>query len=270
MINIHDPNQDLTPTKVDAFGGEYDSEITTIYGVISEASQSGHPGDDYTTHIFTLDAWKEHSGTMREKLTVMRPVENGSAYFSDVPKLAIVKLDLFLNESKNRAVMLVGEVTKNPDKELIIAREELQKPVTLQTDTYGTFTLDKKTGVFEADFVWDKIPSRLIIQVESEAEITDEFETIRVLTMDQKGWARKINDITISKLLRLKNDMWLADAEPKWSASKFISTYELESLSIGKNGCVGFWYNDKGIFGGHAICIEGTIQNGLQTATIVG
>ncbi len=269
MINIYNPNGDLKPSEIDAFGGEYSGDVTTVFGVVAEGRQSGHPDDGYTTHIFTLSVWKESAEMKDDKLIILRPVETGREYFSDLPKLGIVKLDVYLNAQQNRAVMIVGNIVEHPEADLVAAQKTLSAPIEMRNEKYGDFRLDKANNVFETQIEWNQHSINLVIDIANETEISDEFETIDALFVNQKDWKEKVDNLAIIEFLPLKND-WLEEDDAKWSADKFISAYELESIIIGKMGRVEFWHDDGGIFGGHSLLIEGSLENGPINGRLVG
>lgn len=270
-IDIYYPFGDLSPNEVDGFGGEYANEIMIITGIVSGENQAGHAGSKgYTTHIIGLQKWKLNGVLQSEKLVVFRPIESNRDFFHEIPKYSIVKLKVFLNEEKNRSVLISGEFILNPESDFIEMKEELQKPVFLKIDNFNHFQLNKDINVFEGNIEWNNEQIRFVIQVEKEAEITDEIKTIKTLLASQTEWKKRVDDYAVKELLPLKNESWLEENEKPWSKERFLKTYKLESIWISKDGQFQFWHEDGDIFWGHSILIEGTIKQGPNYADIPG
>ncbi|MEL6357208.1 MAG: DUF2262 domain-containing protein, partial [Bacteroidota bacterium] len=138
------------------------------------------------------------------------------------------------------------------------------------TEEFGTFKLNKSINWFEGSVVWNQGSVKLIIDVETATEITDEFNTLRELIANQKVWKKIIDNYAVKELLPLKNDAWLGEGEQLWEKDKFIRTYKLQSISISEGGAFQFWHDDGDLFWGHAILIEGTVKAGPINANIPG
>jgi hypothetical protein len=72
------------------------------------------------------------------------------------------------------------------------------------------------------------------------------------------------------KLLGILNENWLGEGEEELSAEQFKSKIKLESISIESDGNFEFWYEDDGLFGGHAIKVGGDFSDGPKDAGIEG
>jgi len=272
LIDNYFPLGELDPVQVDEYkGSTYPEKTTTIYGVVGADGQGAfHGNEKYHTHTFSLRAWKERTALEKQRLIVLRPIAPDKDFFADVPAYSILRLEVYLNEDRNRAVLKVGEIIADPPQDLVEAREVLMQPVFMETEEFGTFTLNKKISWFEGEVTWNQMPVRLIIDAEKEEDIGDEFETLRELLVSQKVWKKLIDNYAVKELLPLKNEAWLGEDEHPFKKKKFIETYQLESISISKNGEFQFWHGDGDLFWGHSILIEGSLAEGPTNASISG
>jgi len=256
---------------VDVADCEYGTELTDVVGVVSFDGQGGWPAsDDYEVHCFSFAAWRRDGQPLvDQKLTILRPVASDGDWFSEYPEGSIHKIRVLLSVDSSRAVF-ADVIEKNvADGDLIAIATELQKPVTVQTDRFGSLTLNRRINWFEGTTTWNGDSVDISFEVADDLDITSQLQTAETLFVNEKHWAKQISDFAVKEKLELANDWRDEDVMPI-SAAEFLQRMKLESISIKPEGRFEFWHNDGDMFYGHSIQISGSLRDGLTDSDIPG
>jgi hypothetical protein len=252
------------------------SPIVEVLGVVSANGATGARGgqEELWSGSFTLDAWRVVGGKLQTvPMYVGRKMtqEELDRLRLEVRPYSVVRVKARIGENAfggGSALLETYLGVDTSDAELNHHAEELQKPVTFDDPTFGTFTLDRSVDWFEAEVVWDGIPIRLTLSESAEAQ--EALETARELWREQSEWSRRIREFAVQELLPLKNENWLNEDEVELTPDDFTGCMKLTSISVSADGSFEFWHDDGDMFGGHAIKISGNLTDGPTRADIPG
>lgn len=157
---------------------------------------------------------------------------------------------------------LVGMPEPGFDPELKALLNEQVKPVTLETEDLGTFTLSRSMHWFERQIDWPD--QSVLFTFNQDEEQQDSLSTIRVLLADPAGWDARLRDFAAEALLDAVNET--LEDEPV-SGEEFAQSLSPESVQAGPNGSYSIWYGSDLLFG-QAACITGTLDKGPTDARL--
>jgi hypothetical protein len=260
---------DIIPTEFDSFGGDYENKAIKIWAVVSGASQGGWSGHKlYTQQSIDVKSWKPGGDTKvhRSDLVVFRSVEKSHNFFKDIPKFAIVELDVFINDKMNRAVMVGGRIITKPTKEMIEEQIYVQTPKTLNVEGFEGFEFNHEMQNFSKKIIWLNKEIIVSIDVKDQSEITDELETLNKLLNNQEKYNQIVIDYGVANILALKNESWLGPNERPMTKTTFIRNASLESIRIYKEDGFEFGFDEeRDIFNGGYFIINGTTEKGADS-----
>lgn len=144
----------------------------------------------------------------------------------------------------------------------------MQKPVTFDDPTFGTFTLDRRVDWFTAEVMWNG--NRVSLNLAESDEVHEALAAAHALWQEQREWNRRIRDYAVQELLPLKNEAWLSEDEAELTADEFKDAMTLESITVYPDGSFDFWHDDGDLFWGHSIQISGSLSEGPTDADIPG
>jgi hypothetical protein len=251
----------------------YEQKTIKIIGLVSPKSQGGwYKGNDCTIHNFSFFAWKEiaDSKIVTQAMTLLRPVNSNKtnySYFKEIPKLSVIKCELFVNTEKTRAIFISGEILdNNNDFQDII--NKFNEPFELETNLLGKLTLDKATDWFSGKTVW--LGSNIEIGFEDLGEETYQeiLDTAKILFASQLEWNEKLVEYAKNELLDIKNEHWLEEDEKEVTPEQFKSRMVLKSVSLQPNKRFNFCFDDGDLFWGHGISVYGSVDGGIIGADI--
>ncbi len=258
--------------EVESADCEYRQGIIEIEGVVSPSSQCGWPhNEDYDVHCFRFAVWRyPGQPTMKEEITILRPVAPESDWFSEYPKLSIHRIRVMVSTDESRAIFAARAPQEADPEGLSVAVEELAKPRVITTERFGHITLNRSIGWFEGDAHWNGSSIRINFHIDEESDISSGLEIAGKLWDHQEAWKQKVDAFAVQKLLSLKNETWLAEDEAPLNPQQFIARMTLQSISIHPDGNFEFWHHDGDLFWGHSIQISGSLEEGLTEADIPG
>lgn len=256
---------------VDIADCEYGSELTEIVGLVSFLGQGGSPAsDDYAVHLFDFAAWRRvGQPIVQQRLVVLRPVPADGDWFSEYPEGTIHQVRVLLSVDETRAVFADATQKDVADAELEAIAAELRKPVTIDTDTFGVLTLNRRINWFEGTAIWNGESVAISFEARDSRDITSQLETAKTLFADSQGWAKRIGDFAVKEKLELANDWRDEDAQPI-TAAEFLRRMTLNAIEIKPDGEFEFWHDDGDMFYGHSIQISGSLKDGLTDSDIPG
>lgn len=266
-IPVFNPfKHDLIPSEFDSFGGEYQDQKTKIWCVVSGTSQGGWSGHKlYTQQIIDVKSWKlkEDANPRRSDLIIFRCVEKSYDLFSDIPKFAIVELDIFINKKMNRAVMVSGKIILNPTPEMMDEQVYVKIKKSITIDGFEGFVFNHESQNFLKKVKWMNKEITILIDIDNESKLTDELQTLNELFDNQKKYNQIVIDFGINHILALKNESWLSPEEKPMTKAQFIENSSLESIRIYRDGGFEFGFDEtKNIFNGGYFVINGTTEKG--------
>lgn len=152
----------------------------------------------------------------------------------------------------------------DPDLKAIL--DEQKKPITLDVEDLGTFTLSRAMGWFQAAVDW--MGSEVSMTFDQADENLDSAQaTARALVNEQSAWDERVRTFAAEQLLNQVNELVEEDgAMDPFTASSLSSQWELDSILAGPDGTFEFLFSDDDLFLAHPVRVTGTLEEGPQKA----
>lgn len=150
------------------------------------------------------------------------------------------------------------------DPELKAILEEQKKPVTLEVDGLGTFTLSRTMNWFQAEVDWAGQPIQLIFDRDENQD--DSLAAARALMENREDWDRRVREFAARELLEHVNDALQEDGSV--TGEQLRDGLEAESVQVSGNGGVEFWLHDDELLWGRAIHVSGALDDGPISAEL--
>lgn len=247
--------------------------IVDLSGV--EANLLGNSQD--WTICFILEVWQVGSGAIRtEPLTVwmLVPKDEMERLQNAIEPGMAVRLRSRISEMNSTgAPQALLESFVGVETEAAALREalaQLASAALIETPDFGVFEFDRELDWYSAKVRWGDRDIDLYLDATDPTELEAALITARELWSDAEGWTRKVGDFAVQELLQLKNESWLDGDEDPVSASEFLESMILESITVNSEGGIEFLHDDGDLFWGHAIQVWGNVETGLEGADIPG
>ena len=156
---------------------------------------------------------------------------------------------------------LVGMPEPGFDPELKAILDEQIKPVTLETEDLGTFTLVRHMNWFESQIDWPGQSVQLTFNQDEDQE--DSLTTARALLTDPEGWDARLRAFAADRLLDAVNEQ----GEDPVSREELLESLCAETVHVGPKGAFALWYGSD-LFIGQAARIMGTLETGPADAKL--
>lgn len=154
----------------------------------------------------------------------------------------------------------------DPDLKAIL--EEQKKPVTLEVEGLGTFTLSRNLGWFENTVDWCGSEISLTFD-QAEETRTAAQDTARALMSEQAQWDERVRGYAADTLLDRANDLLAQeDGGEPISRQKFLDQLALDSVLTAPDGAFEFWFSGDDLFLAHPVHVTGTLENGPESADL--
>lgn len=257
-----------SPVEIDESDATYGTQIVTVRGVVAPTPQRSWTGKGATHQVKAVEfaAWRSEGGDFVDrKLTMIRAIPLGDEG-ATFPAYSILSFRVLLSTDRTRAILLEETSPGAEDESLLAAQRALQRPVEVSITGPGKLVLDRELEVFETKTNWGAIPVRLSFPVEEPKLDEAARQTAERLWTDPADWKRRIEHHAFEKL----NRIWLAEGETPRSEAEFVSKLKLQAIDIEPSGRFEFWFDDGGLFEGHAIVVSGTVEEGPTDANLAG
>ena len=260
------------------FAADYQTEELDILAVTGPVGFGGVKRGSFWQASIGLAAWMEEDAPdiHREEIPLFILADNSLLDYlrQRTPPNFIVKFQARLaKDGKSMLLLNLPEPGFDPDLKAIL--EELKKPVTLEAEGLGTFTLDRRVKWFEAEVDWLGQDVRLEYDQGPEEDMKAAQAQAKALLAGAADWDRRVRERAADELLELAND-WSQEIEDEDGGAKpvtreqFMERMELESIEIGGDGSFTFWFGDGDLFYGHSIRVSGDLENGPDEASMEG
>ena len=256
------------------FAGQFLSEEMDILAVTGAGGFGGNKadGDELFTVGAGLTAWMEedsaeiHQGNFR---LVTKADETLVGYLqSRLPRDFIIKCKV-RPHAEGQLFMLVGlpEPAFDPDLKAILL--EQKKPVTVEIEGLGAFTLNRGMGVLQQQVDWLGYEVQLCLDREGDHAAC--AKTALALLGDKESWDEKARALAVSKLLEKANELAAEAGAEELTREEFLEGLEPESIDVSEDGAFQLWYNDGGyLLGGHFVRVSGSVNEGVTDAAMEG
>lgn len=163
---------------------------------------------------------------------------------------------------KDGLFQLVGMPEPGFDPELKALLTEQVKPVTLETDDLGTFTLRRSMSWFETQTDWLGQSVQLTFNQGEDQE--DSLTTARALLRTAADWDARLRSFAADRLLDTVNGQ--LEDEPV-TREEFLNSLSPEAVQTSPNGSFALWYGSD-LFFGQAAQVSGTLDKGPTDARL--
>lgn len=153
-----------------------------------------------------------------------------------------------------------------PGDPLVQRAIELAKPLLHDDPQFGTLTLRRGSASWEGTATWRGATVELYLG----AELEGALDTARALWSDQAGWSERIEAFAVQDLLPAKNESWPEDDEQPVGPAEFRARLRLEAVHAHGGGGFTFAYDDGGLFWGHTVEVNGTLEHGPDETSVQG
>lgn len=153
------------------------------------------------------------------------------------------------------------------DPELKALLEEQKKPVTLEVEELGTFTLNRSLGWYDATVEWMGIELSLNMD-QNEETLPAAQETAKVLMAGQEDWDTRVRAFAAKELLDRVNTLLQEEGEEQelYTCETLAEQFIPDSILVGPDGTFEFWFSDDDLFLAHPVHVTGTLEQGPTLA----
>lgn len=258
-----------------AFAADFLHEELSILAVTGLTPLTGGelPGSGLKVAGTQLVAWMD-ADTFQLSLDPIQLVVIGDDALiallrSRLPQNFILKFKARLSVDGKRLLLLnLPEPGFDPDLKAIV--EERKKPVTLEAEGLGTFTLNRMYNAFQAEVDWLGTP--ILLNFSQEEDQAACLQTGRVLMADQALWDEKVRACAAEKMLDCVNELLRAgenDDMEDLTAQELMERMELETVEVLSADAFRFWFHDCELLW-NGMQISGTLSQGATDAAMEG
>lgn len=154
------------------------------------------------------------------------------------------------------------------------AWEDYNKPIVINDDVLGELTLNKEYEVFEGYINWDGKVISLMLEVDVDDNSTwDQIsKSAKEMIIQLEQWDKKMREFSSKKLTVLANQ-WASDEKDiiaPITEDDFANRISISELVFSSDDAFSVMYDDDDMFWGHAIEVQGTLENGIESSNIIG
>lgn len=261
--------------EVKAFAADFLPEETDILAVTGAAGAgSDRVGDSGLWKVtIGLTAWMdEYTHELRQGDARLEAVVDDKLkeyLHTQVPRNFIISATVRPSEDGTRFMMTdLPKPGFDPDLKAIL--EEQKKPVTLEAEGLGSFTLNRALGWFETAVDW--IGAEVSLTFDQAEETRDAAQdTARALLREQAVWDERVRAYAADTLLDRANELRDEEGESDpITREDFLAQLEPDSILAGPGGAFEFWFSGDGLFLAHPVHVTGTLESGPLQAEMEG
>lgn len=254
------------------FAADFLPEETDLLAVTSPAGIGSEPiGSSGMWKVTVgLTAWMdEYTQELRQGNARLETVVDDKLreyLYARVPRNFLISVTVRPSADQER--FLMTDLPKPGfDPELKAILEEQKKPVTLEAEGLGTFTLNRALGWFEAAVDW--MGGEVSLTFDQEQADRDAAQgTARALLKEQERWDERLRALAADELLERVNELLAEDGEETLERAEFLERLEVDSILAGPDGAFEFWFGGDGLFLEHPVHVTGTLEQGPQSAEL--
>lgn len=168
-------------------------------------------------------------------------------------------------------VEIVDEIPSEP--RLDVVRQEYLKPVYIEDEKLGQFTLNREYDWFEGSVNWleEEVSVLLSADEDNGCTASNAFAALKTMVSDIPGWDKKIREYAAKELTGLAND-WNEDDDENTRITEedFARRIELGSISFDCDGSCEVTFEDDDMFFGHWVVVYIDKDGKLKSANMEG
>lgn len=148
------------------------------------------------------------------------------------------------------------------------------KPVVIDDEVLGTLILNRDFDMFEGTFDWNETEISLMLEVDADDKSTweDTCNAARSMLSEMEKWDQTMRVFSAKALTSLANEWMENDDENTAPITEeiFAERISLLELTFSFEDSFTAYYEDDDMFWGHAIEVCGSLEQGVESANIVG
>ena len=267
------PAQPARDVQVQNFALNFLPEEITILAVTGTTgiAQERPAEDALWTVGMELTAWMEENEEEihRESRKLVTLADDRlAAYLREhIPANFIIKAKVRPSKSGS-SFQLIGMPEPGFDPDLKAFLNEQKKPVTLDGGSFGTFTLVRRAGCFQAEAQWQDSSTSLILdQNEDHAAC---FRTAEVLFGQQEMYGANIRECAAEALIRQGIDYIDGEDEDSLSKEELTERLEPDDIQVCQDGSFHFTFGGGGVYWGKVLVVSGSVNADTLEARMEG
>lgn len=252
-----------------AFAAEFPGEETDILAVTGgSAMDTAQSGEGGLWHIsMGLTAWKDEyvQELQQGQATLEALVDDNLLEHlrARLPRDFLIRVTVRPDGDGTR--FLMTDLPKPAfDPELKALLEEQKKPVTLEADGLGVFTLSRAMNWFQTELDWPGAPVQLVFDREEDQE--QSLTAARTLWENREDWDRRVREFAAGQLLEQVNEA--LQEEGPVTGEQLADALEAESVQVTGDGGVTFWLRSEELLWGRAVRVSGSLTDGPVQAEL--
>ena len=255
--------------QVQAFAQQFLPEEFVLVALTGPEGLSDERGDGEPLWTLTLPltAWMDEDdglvSTGTARLQILADEQLRSYLRQRLPGSFIIKARVRPGK-EDGLFQLVGMPEPGFDPELKALLDEQIKPVTLEAEELGTFTLRRSMSWFEAQTDWLGQSIQLTFNQGGEEEQNACLTTARTLLSNAADWDARLRGFAARQLSDALNAQ---SPEEPVSAPELEESLYPESVHTEPDGRFTFWYGSDLLFG-QAAKVSGTLTDGPTEALL--
>ena len=255
--------------QVQAFAQQFLPKEFTLVAVTAPegVSEQREEGEELWTLTMPLTAWMDEDdgvvSTRPAQLQTLADDQLRSYLRQRLPGNFILKASV-RPAKEGGLFQLVGMPEPGFDPELKAILNEQVKPVTLETEDLGTFTLIRSMNWFERQVDWLDQTVQITFGRAEDEEQQNSLATVRALLSNAQDWDARIRDLAADRLLDSVND---ASEDEPVSREELRESLAAETILAAPDGEFTAWYGSD-LFFGRAARISGNLSQGSTEAVL--
>ena len=164
------------------------------------------------------------------------------------------------------AFQLTGMPEPGFDPELKAILDEQVKPVTLESEALGTFTLNRAVDQFQAEADW--LDGRVLLVFGREEDADQCLACAEALLAQAQDWDGRLRAFAADRLLDAVNALSAEDEDAQpLTRDELLEQLEPETVQVGRDGSVAVWLGGEPLWG-QTIRVMGTLEHGPADARL--
>ncbi len=268
------PAESQKDVQVQNFALKFLPEEITVLAVTGTAgiAQERPAEDALWTVGVELTAWMEENEEeihRESKKLVTLADDRLAAYLRDhIPANFIIKAKVRPSKSGN-AFQLIGMPEPGFDPDLKAFLNEQKKPITLDGGAFGTFTLVRRAGCFQAETQWQESSTSLILDQNESFDAC--LETAKKLFGQQELYGANIRECAADLLLQQGIDyLGGEDEDEHLSREELIDHLEPDDIQVCQDGSFHFTFGGGGVYWGKVLVVSGSVASETLEARMEG
>lgn len=148
------------------------------------------------------------------------------------------------------------------------------QPVVIEDEILGILTLNRDFDMFEGYFCWNETEISLMLEVDGDDQSSweDTRNAARSMVSEMEKWDYDMRTFSAKALTSLANEWQADDGEGAAPITEeiFAKRISLSELAFSFEDSFTAYYEDDDMFWGHAIEVCGSLEQGVESANIVG